>query len=93
MTSKGGIPHALLIPFSLHERGEKVVETSVSNEDRPESSYTAHDARRSDHDEKGVPYIRKGARSSSLLLKTVGPPPMAIKMALPHSYYNQDGFK
>ena len=82
-----------VIPLSLHERREKVVETFVSNDDRPESSLAARGARRIDHDEKGVPYIRKGARSSSLLLKAVGPLPMAIKMALPYACSSQNGFK
>ena len=82
-----------VVPLSLQERGEKIVETAVSNDDRPESFLAAHDSRRIDHDEKGIPYLQKGAASSSLLLKAVGPPPMAIKMALPHACPSRHGFK
>ena len=81
-----------MIPLSLQEKGEKIVETAVSNDDRPESFFAAHDSRRIDHDAKGILYLQKGAASSSLLLKAAGPPPMAIKMALPHAYPSQHGF-
>ena len=69
------------------------METAVSNDDRPESFLAAHDSRRIDHDEKGIPYLQKGAASSSLQLKVVGPPPVAIKMALPRAYPSQHGYK
>ena len=62
-----------VIPFSLQERGEKIMETAVSNDDRPESFLAAHGPRRIDHDEKGIPYLQKGAASSSLLLRPSGP--------------------
>ena len=80
-------------PLAFHGRGEKVVETFITNDDRPEYSLAAHDARRINHDEKGVPYVHKGAKSSPLSLKAVGPLPMAIKMALPHAFSSQDGYK
>ena len=73
-----------VIPLSLQARGEKIVETAASNDDSPEFFFAAHDSRRIDHDEKGIPYLQKGA---------VGPPLMAIKMALPHAYPSRHGFK
>ena len=81
------------IPRSLQEGGEIVVETAVSNDDRPESFLAAQDSKRTSQDKKGVPYSQKGAESSFLLLHAVGPTLEAINMPLPDAYPSEHGFK
>ena len=81
------------IPRSLQKRGDIVVETAVSNDNRPESFLAAHNSRRISHDKRGIPYLQKGAKSSSLLLKAVGPPLKAIEMPLPEACSKEYGFQ
>ena len=69
------------------------METAVSNDRRPESFLAAHDSKRISHDKRGIPYLQKGAKSSSLLLKAVGPLPKAIKMPLPEACPKEYGFQ
>ena len=65
-----------VIPLSLPERGEKVVETVVNHDDRPDSYFAAHDTTGIYKDKKrGVDYGVKGAGSSIRLIHAVGPPP------------------
>ena len=81
------------IPRSLQERRQIVVETAVSNDDRPESCLAAHDTTRILHDKQGVPYGEKGAESSFSLLHAVGPPLEAIGMPIPEACPSNSFFK
>ena len=82
------------IPRSRQERGERVVETAVSNDDRPDSHLAAHDTTRIYYqDKQGVSYGEKGARSSIQLIHAVGPPLEAINMPLSKDCPSDRGFK
>ena len=81
------------IPLSLQERGEKVLETAVSNDDRPDSHLAAHDTTGIYKDKQGVSYGEQGARSSIQLIHAVGPPLEAIIMPLPKEYPSDRGFR
>ena len=78
---------------SLQERSEKVVETAVSNDDRPDSHLAAHDTTGIYKDKKGVSYGEKGAGSSIQLIHAVGPPLEAIGMSLPKDYPSDGSFQ
>ena len=81
------------IPCSLQEGGEMVVETAVSNDDRPDSHLAAHDTTRIYQDKQEFPTAKKGARSSISLIHAVGPPLEAINMPLPKDCPSVRGFK
>ena len=81
------------IPRPLQKREEIVVEAAVSNDNRPESFLAAHDSKHISHDRRGTPYFQKGAKSSSLLLKAVGPPLKAIEMPIPDACPSEYNFK
>ena len=81
------------IPRSFQERGNKVVETAVSNDDRPDSHLAAHDTTGIYKNKQGVSYGEQGARSSIQLIHAVGPPLEAITMPLPKEYPSDRGFR
>ena len=63
-----------VIPLSLQERSEKVVETAVSNDDRPDSYLAAIDTTGIYKDNQGVSYDEQGAGTSIQPFHAVGPP-------------------
>ena len=73
------------IPRSLQDRGEKVVETAVSNDDRLDSHLAAHDTTGIYKNKQGVSYGEQGARSSIQLIHAVGPPLEAISCPFPRN--------
>ena len=75
-----------MIPLSLPERGEVVVETAVNNDDRPDSHLAAHDTTGIYKDKKGVDYGVKGALSSIRLIRAFGAPLEAIGVDFPDDY-------
>ena len=82
-----------VIPLSLPERGNVVVETAVNNDVRPDSYLAADDTTGIYKDKKGVDYGAKGAGSSIQLIHEVGAPLEAIGMNLPEDYPKGGKFK
>ena len=82
-----------VIPLSLPGRGEKVVETAVNNDDRPDSYLAARDTTGIYKDKEGVDYGVKGAGSSIRLIHAVGLPLEAIGMDLPVDYPRDGSFR
>ena len=82
-----------VIPLSLPERGEVVVETAVNNDDRPDSYLAAHETTGIYKDNKGVDYGVKGAGSSIRLIHAVGLPLEAIGMDFPIDYPRDGSFR
>ena len=82
-----------VIPLSLQERSEKVVETAVSNDDRPDSYLAAYNTKGIYKDKQGVSYGEKGAGTSIQLIHAVGPPLEAIGMPLPKDYPSDGSFR
>ena len=82
-----------VIPPSPQEGSEKVVETAVSNDDRPDSYLAAYGTTGIYKDKQGVSYGEKGAGTSIQLVHAVGPPLEAIGMPLPKDYPGDGSFR
>ena len=80
------------VNVSLHKRGEKIVEAAVKNDNRPESSFAAHNAGSIYRDGNGALYETKGASSALSLLRSVGPPEIAVDIPLPDEYPSTMGY-
>ena len=81
-----------VIPLSLPERGEMVVEAAVNNDDGPDSYLAAHDTT-GIYKDKGVDHGVKRAGSSIRLIHAVGPALKAVGMDLPVDYPRDGSFR